>query len=46
MGLIVKCTLQKSSSRSPSIERSESDTLDDDDDEVIPVLGNRAGNAV
>ncbi|CAB3231871.1 unnamed protein product [Arctia plantaginis] len=36
----------KSSSRSPSIERSESDTLDDDDDNVIPVLGNRAGNAV
>ncbi|CAH0599523.1 unnamed protein product [Chrysodeixis includens] len=35
----------KSDSRSPSIERSESDMLEDDED-APPVLTNRAGNAV
>ncbi|XP_063898869.1 leucine-rich repeat serine/threonine-protein kinase 1-like [Helicoverpa armigera] len=39
-------TQSKSSSRSPSIERSESEAADDDDDEAVPVLSNRAGNAV
>ncbi|XP_022818770.1 leucine-rich repeat serine/threonine-protein kinase 1 [Spodoptera litura] len=36
----------KSSSRSPSIERSESEAADDDESDAIPVLTNRAGNAV
>ncbi|CAH0698418.1 unnamed protein product [Spodoptera exigua] len=36
----------KSSSRSPSIERSESEAVDDDENDSIPVLANRAGNAV
>ncbi|KAJ8705805.1 hypothetical protein PYW08_012851 [Mythimna loreyi] len=39
-------TQSKSSSRSPSIERSESEAADEDDEESIPTLANRAGNAV